>query len=637
MSFSLDEIQSPADVKELPEEDLQEFAQACRERLIESVSRSGGHFGASLGVCELTVALHYLYDSPADKLVWDVGHQGYIHKMLTGRNDRLESIRQDDGLAAFLKRSESEHDIFNAGHASTSISAALGISEAFRTQERGDEVVAVIGDGAITAGMAYEAMNNAGWLESDLTVILNDNGMSIAENVGALTRYFDRLVHLPAYEHLREDIKSLLEAIPEFGQRALGVAKRLERGMKNIMLPRIMFEELGFDYHGPVDGHEMSELLPALRRVKGDEGPRFLHVLTEKGHGYAPAEEDEQYAGHSTGPFVVETGEPRTNGGPSRPKWSKWVGKTLTDLADENDRIHAITAAMRKGTQTVQFADRHPDRFYDVGIAEQHAVTFAGGLATQGESPFVCIYSTFLQRAFDQVIHDVCLMDLPVRFILDRAGIVGGDGETHQGIHDMVYLRSLPNIVLGAPATAHDMQRFIKTAELHDSGPIAVRVPRMTVDAADPLPVGDLDSYEVGEGKILRRGGDVALLAVGPLLSIAREGARRLDGEGIEATVVDMRWIKPLDRDLLSEVVPSVDAVVTVEEGMIRGGFGSAVLEWMAEENQLTSCRRMGVPTGLVPHGSRERYLEEFDLTPEGVVRNAREALQNRDQAPATR
>ncbi|MFB6344346.1 MAG: 1-deoxy-D-xylulose-5-phosphate synthase, partial [bacterium] len=486
MTFEYYGVNSPEDLKGLPEDELQDFASACRKRLIESVSESGGHFGASLGVTELTVILHYLFESPGDKIVWDVGHQGYIHKMLTGRNDDLETIRTKGGLAPFLKREESRHDIFNAGHASTSVSASVGIAEALKHQQTSDEVIAVIGDGAMTAGMAYEGLNNAGWLESDLIVVLNDNGMSIARNVGAITEYFNRLIHLPAYRQFKDEIKRVLGAIPKLGESALDLAEKAERSVKNLVFPRIMFEELGFSYFGPVDGHDTDRLLKQFSQVKQEDGPRFVHVLTEKGHGYEPAEQDEKYAGHSTSPFVIETGEAKESESADYPKWSAWASQTLTDLAHHNKRLHSITAAMRKGTQTVRFEQEHPDRFYDVGIAEQHAVTFAGGLATQGEAPVATIYSTFLQRAFDQVVHDVCLMDLPVRFIIDRAGIVGGDGETHQGIHDMVYLRSLPNIVVGAPADEYAMQNFLKTAVEYGEHPFAFRMPRARVDRDDP-------------------------------------------------------------------------------------------------------------------------------------------------------
>jgi 1-deoxy-D-xylulose-5-phosphate synthase len=636
MSLTPNDISSPDDLKDIPEDDLPEFAGACRQRLIESVSESGGHFGASLGVVELTIALLYLFDSPDDKLIWDVGHQGYIHKMLTGRNDRLETIRQVGGLAPFLKRDESEHDTFNAGHASTSISAGVGIAEAFKHQGIDQDVISIIGDGAITAGMAYEALNHGGWEESNLIVVLNDNGMSIARNVGAINRYFDRLVHLPAYERLKDETKRWLDMIPEqYGDTARGVAQKVEKSIKDLVFPKIMFEEFGFDYYGPVDGHDMDSLLDEFRSVKRSEGPRFVHVLTEKGHGYEPAENDDQYAGHATSPFDIETGEAKTNGAPKPPKWSKWSGKTLTELGKENEKIHAITAAMRKGTQTVQFHEEIPERFYDVGIAEQHAVTFSGGLATQGEIPVVNIYSTFLQRAFDQVIHDVCLMDLPVRFIMDRAGIVGGDGDTHQGIHDMVYLRSLPNIVLGAPENEHVMQHFINTIVEYDEGPIAMRQPRARVDREDPLPIDDLKELPIGKGILEREGHDVALVAIGPMVQRARQAAEELADEDIDAAVVNARWVKPLDRELIADTVESCEAVVTIEEGMVRGGFGSAVLELMAEEGIQRPVERLGVPRGIVPHGNREHFLEKYGLTTGGISDAARDALKQRDTSTA--
>ncbi|MFB6356075.1 MAG: 1-deoxy-D-xylulose-5-phosphate synthase [bacterium] len=636
MTITPDEVESPADFRDLPPEELGEFAETCRERLIESVSKSGGHFGASLGVVELTVALHALFDTPDDKLIWDVGHQGYIHKMITGRNDRLETIRQKDGLAPFLKRQESEFDVFNAGHASTSISAGVGIAEAFKHQGRDNEVVSIIGDGAITAGMAYEALNHGGWEESNLIVVLNDNGMSIARNVGAINRYFDRLIHLPAYEQIKDNAKQYLGMIPKYSETALDIAGSLEKSVKDFVFPKIMFEELGFKYFGPVDGHDMSELIDEFKSVKSYDGPRFVHVLTEKGHGYEPAEEDDKYAGHAMSPFNIETGEPKSNGGPTMPKWSKWMGKTLTEFGKKNEKIHAITAAMRKGTQTVQFAEEIPERFYDVGIAEQHAVTFSAGLATQGEIPVSCIYSTFLQRGYDQVVHDVCLMDLPVRFVLDRAGIVGGDGDTHQGIHDMVYMRSLPNIVLGAPVDEYAMQNFIKTAIEYDDHPFAFRFPRARVDRDDPNSLDELETYEVGKGERIREGHDVALIAIGAMVPRARKAAEELSDQGISASVVNARWVKPMDRDLISETINNAEAVVTVEEGRDKGGFGAGVLECMAQRDIQRPSRILGVPRGIVDHGSREEWLEEFGLTPGGIARTARDLL-NQRETTATR
>lgn len=632
MKLTTDQIKDPSDLNAIPEENLQDFADACRERLVESVSESGGHFGASLGVTELTVALHYLFDSPRDKLVWDVGHQGYVHKMLTGRNDRLESIRTKEGLAPFLKRKESEHDTFNAGHASTSISASVGIAEAFKHQNRDDEVIAIIGDGAMTAGMAYEGLNNAGWLDSDLIVVLNDNGMSIARNVGAITEYFNRLIHLPAYRSFKDEVKRILGAIPNLGESALDLAESAERSLKNLVFPRIMFEELGFSYFGPVDGHNMDRLLDQFRQVKQEKGPRFVHVLTEKGHGYKPAEEDEKYAGHSTSPFIIETGETKASASSRLPKWSAWASQTLTDLAHHHDDIHSITAAMRKGTQTVRFKDAHPNRFHDVGIAEQHSVTFAAGLATQGRAPVVSIYSTFLQRAFDQVIHDVCLMDLPVRFIIDRSGIVGGDGDTHQGIHDMVYLRSLPNIVLGAPKNEYVMQNYVKTIVDYSEGPIAFRIPRLRVQSDDPLAIEDLQSIPIGKGCRERKGSDVALLAVGTMVPVAEQAAEKLDSEGISAEVINARWVKPLDRKLITKAVSRTEAFVTIEEGRSSGGFGSAILELLSNEGILRPSKLLGVPRGIVNHGDRSLYLEEFGLTPDGVAESARNVLTQSDQ-----
>ncbi len=628
MSEWLEKIKSPEDLKNLAPEQLPEVAAECRQRLIEVVANSGGHFGPNLGAVELTVALHYMFDSPRDKIIWDVGHQAYVHKMLTGRNDRLETIRKKGGLSGFLKRSESEHDIFNAGHASTSISAATGVAEALGRQAREDEVVAVIGDGSLTGGMAFEGLNNAGWEESNLIVVLNDNGMAIAENVGAINEYFDRLIHLPAYEQVKNEIERILDAIPQFGKQALGMARRIEKSVKNLVIPQLMFEELGFKYFGPVDGHDTGKLVREFERVKEYDGPRFVHVMTEKGHGYKPAEED-VYASHATAPFDIETGAPIKRDRRPAAKWSSRVGQTLADLGEKHEDLYAITAAMRKGTGTTIFEKNHPERFYDVGIAEQHAVTFAAGLACQGEKPAVCIYSSFLQRGYDQVFHDVCLMDLPVKLFLDRAGLVGGDGETHQGIFDISYLRPLPNIVIGAPANSRDLQHFINTAVNYSDGPIAIRYPRARVDESEALEVNKLKNLPVGRGKKISEGGDVGLIALGPMVRRAREAAEELAEEGVQATVVDARWAKPLDSELLLEVAEEVSALVTVEEAILSGSFGSAVLEFFNNRNFQIPLQRLGVPRGIVRHGEREDYLEEFHLTGAGIAAKTRELLED--------
>ncbi|MGM0380354.1 MAG: 1-deoxy-D-xylulose-5-phosphate synthase [bacterium] len=623
MSKWVDKINSPDDLKEIEEGKLPEVARDCRQRLIEVVARSGGHFGPNLGVVELTVALHYIFNSPRDKIIWDVGHQGYVHKMLTGRNDRLESIRQKGGLSGFLKRSESQHDIFNAGHASTSISAATGVAEALAGKDEDGEVLAVIGDGSLTGGMSFEGLNNAGGEESDLIVVLNDNGMAIAENVGAINEYFDRLIHLPAYEQVKNEIERILDAIPQFGKSALGLARRVERSVKNLVIPQLMFEELGFKYFGPVDGHDTGKLLREFERIKQYDGPRFVHVITEKGHGYKPAEED-TYASHATVPFDIETGQPVEEQEDPAAKWSQRVGQTLSKIGDGDEDLITITAAMKKGTGTAIFEKNHPERFYDVGIAEQHAVTFAGGLAAEGKKPAVCIYSTFLQRAYDQVFHDVCLMELPVKFFLDRAGIVGGDGETHQGIFDLSYLRPLPNIVVGAPGSSRELEHFINTAVNYNEGPIAVRYPRARVTEAESLETDDLDRLEIGRGKKIREGKDVALVALGPMVQRAQKAAMLLNERGVDATVINARWAKPLDEELILQAAEQTGAVVTVEEGILDGGFGSAVLELLNGNNKYLPVERMGIPEGIVSHGQREEYLEEFDLTGQGIARRAR-------------
>ncbi len=625
MVVSVENIKSPADIKELTVEQLTELANSCREKLIESVSETGGHFGPNLGVVELTVALHYVFDSPVDRLIWDVGHQAYIHKMLTGRANKLTTIRKSGGLSGFLKKAESEHDIFNAGHASTSISAASGVAAAKQNFPDIGQVVAIIGDGALTGGMAYEGLNNAGGERLDMTVVLNDNGMAIAENVGAITEYFDRLIHLPAYEQMKSEVKKILDRGPKrLGRKATALARRFEMSLKNLVIPRLMFEEFGFRYFGPVDGHDIPKLVAEFEKVKEYEGPRFVHVLTEKGHGYAPATED-QYANHAVRPFDIETGKPRETN--RLPKWSRRVGQTLCSIGDQDDKVMVISAAMKKGTGTVPFAERFPQRFFDVGIAEQHAVTFAGGLASEGSKPFVCIYSSFLQRAYDQIFHDVCLMNLPVKFLLDRAGIVGGDGETHQGIFDLSYLRALPNMVIGAPATDRLLQSYIKTAAGYDQHPIAIRFPRATVSQEDASDFADLEILTPGEGKLVRQGSDLSIFAVGPILQEALKAAEQLAEEGIEVEVIDPRWVKPLDEKLLLQSVKKTGRLITLEEGISSGGFGGAVLELLSRHNIRVNSRVCGVDGGIVPHGERSEYLQKFGLTAEGIIETTRQVL----------
>ena len=574
----LAQIESPADLKRVPEAELPRVADELRTYLIESVASVGGHFGAGLGVVELTVALHYLYDTPRDRLVWDVGHQGYPHKILTGRRDAITTIKKKDGLAPFLRRAESTYDTFGVGHASTSISAALGMAIAL--QRRGDDrkVVAVIGDGAITGGMAYEALNHAGGVAPDMLVVLNDNGMSISENVGGLDRTLARL--------------------------------RAGEAGESGPHPEALFQELGFAYSGPIDGHDLSALLPALRTVKDRPGPQLLHVVTTKGKGYAPAEHA-QIEYHAVGKFDPSRGVAHAPG--KAPTYSDVFGDWLCDMAAADERLVAITPAMREGSGMVRFSQEFPDRYFDVAIAEQHAVTLAAGLACEGMKPVVAIYSTFLQRAYDQLIHDVALQNLDVTFAIDRAGVVGPDGPTHAGSFDLTYLRCIPNMVVMTPADERECRQLLTTGFGHD-GPAAIRYPRgggpgITIDAA-------LTALPIGKAELRRRGHGIALLAFGCTLAPAETVGAELD-----ASVVNMRFVKPLDESLMPELARSHDALVTLEDNVIAGGAGSAVAELLAANGIELPILQLGLPDAFLEHATREQLLEESGLDAGGIRR----------------
>src|SRR6478752_6258786 len=553
----LDTLNGPDDLRRLPEACLRQLADELRTETISAVAVTGGHLGAGLGVIELTVALHYVFNTPSDRLVWDVGHQAYPHKLLTGRRDRLDSIKQQGGLAPFPSRTESEFDTFGVGHSSTSISAALGMAVANARLGNKHRAVAVIGDGALTAGMAFEALNHAGSLPNDLLVILNDNDMSISENVGALSNYFARALSGRVYAHLREGGKKVLRAMPTVWE----LARRSEEHMKGMVLPGTLFEELGFNYIGPMDGHDVKALVSTLQNVKQLHGPQFLHVVTRKGKGYAPAEAD-PIKWHGPGPFDPVSGtifKEKSTG----PSYSQIFGQWLCDMAEADDKIIGITPAMREGSGLVEFSRKFPDRYFDVAIAEQHAVTFAAGLAAEGLKPVVAIYSTFLQRAYDQLIHDVALQNLPVVFALDRAGLVGADGPTHAGAYDIPYLRCIPNLSIACPADENECRKLLTTAYRQDH-PVAVRYPRGAGAGVAVEP--GLQELPFGKGEIRRHGKGVAVLAFGTLLYPALQAAERLG-----LTVVNMRWAKPLDTELLLEVAASHDALVPLEEGAVMG------------------------------------------------------------------
>jgi 1-deoxy-D-xylulose-5-phosphate synthase len=599
-------IDSPAELRKLAPGKLPALAQELREFLIQSVSTRGGHFAAGLGTVELTIALHYVYNTPHDRLVWDVGHQAYPHKVLTGRRDRLHTIKQDGGLAPFPSRAESEYDTFGVGHSSTSISAALGMAVAAARAGRDQRVVAVIGDGAMTAGMAFEALNHAGSLPANLLVVLNDNDMSISENVGALSNHFARALSGRVYTHLREGGKKVLKQMPT----AWELARRSEEHLKGMVLPGTLFEEMGFNYIGPMDGHDVRALVSTLRNLRKLRGPQLLHVVTRKGKGYAPAEAD-PIKWHGPGPFDPVSGtiyKEKSSG----PSYSQVFGQWLCDMAAHDERMVGITPAMREGSGLVEFSKRFPQRYFDVAIAEQHAVTFAAGLAAEGLKPVVAIYSTFLQRAYDQLIHDVALQRLPVVFAVDRAGLVGSDGATHQGSYDLSYLRCIPNTTIMAPADENECRQMLYTATTVP-GPAIVRYPRgsgpgVTVSA-------EMTTLPIGKAQLRREGkSGLALLAFGALVPSAQHIAERLD-----ATLVNMRFIKPLDEELVLALARRHRALVTIEENAVQGGAGSAVGELLAAEGRQLPLLQLGIPDRFIEHGSREGCLAAAGLDVAGL------------------
>jgi len=601
-------IDAPADLRRFPDEELPAVADELRAYLIESVASSGGHFGAGLGVVELTVALHHVFDTPHDRLVWDVGHQCYPHKILTGRRDRITTIKKKDGLAPFPRREESEYDTFGVGHSSTSISAALGM--AIANQRRGDrrKIVAVIGDGAMTAGMAYEAMNHGGDVEPDMLVILNDNGMSISENVGALTKMLARLLANRTLNSWRERAK---RAIPK--QSLLGrFFKRWEEHAKGMFVPSTLFEELGFHYTGPIDGHNLPQLLAALRTVKDLPGPQLLHVVTTKGKGYAPAEQA-QIDYHAVGPFDPQAGVVKKPGA-ARPTYTDIFGDWLCDMAAADERLYAITPAMREGSGLVRFSKEYPARYFDVAIAEQHAVTLAAGMACEGAKPVVAIYSTFLQRAYDQAIHDVALQNLDVTFAIDRGGVVGPDGATHAGSFDLTFLRCLPNMVVMAPADENECRAMLTTGFRHP-GPAAIRYPRGSGPGVAVR--RELETLPLGKAELRRRGRGLALLSFGAMLAPAAEIAAELD-----ATLVNMRFVKPLDEALVLELARTHEVFVTLEDNAVAGGAGSAVAECLAAHGVVKPILHLGLPDAYLEHGSREEVLSMAGLDLPGI-RNA--------------
>ena len=614
MTTYLHQINSPEDLKQFSAEELPLVVDELRQFILETISKTGGHLGAAMGVVEIAVALHYVFDSPSDRIVWDVGHQGHAHKILTGRRDRFHTIKQEGGLSGFLKRSESEHDIFGAGHASTSVSAALGILEALRLKDDRGKVVAVIGDGGLTGGMAFEALNNAGALKRDLIVVLNDNGMSISPNVGGLSEWFSRKLTGDHGTRWRRRVRTMLGAFDHLGQDAIKVFEHLLDATKHVLVsPGLMFEGMGFEYVGPINGHDCRSLVQSFVNAKKLGKPVVVHAITEKGKGCPGVDED-----HERKHAISPVGKKKAPGKPAPPTYTQVFGNTVCQLAAEDPRIVAITAAMTQGTGLVEFSKKYPGRFYDVGIAEQHAVTFAAGLAAEGFRPFCTIYSTFLQRAFDQIIHDVCLQKLPVIFCLDRGGIVGADGPTHHGVFDLSYLRLVPHMAILAPKNEQELREMMVTA-LRCDVPVAIRYPRGSgrgVALADPpaeLPWGKAEVVH-------EEGHDLLIAAVGPHVYTATDALEALAKIGVKATVINARFVKPLDTPLFVDHLRRASAVITLEENAIFGGFGSAILELCAENNIHVPTRCIGVPDRFVDHGNVPNLQGTCGLSVDGIL-----------------
>ena len=620
MQRILDRIESPAELKNCSAEELVTLCGELREEIIDTVSRTGGHLGASLGAVELTVAIHRVFDAPKDRVVWDVGHQAYGHKLLTGRRDQFGTIRQYGGLSGFPVRRESPYDTFGVAHAGTSISAGLGMATALEAQGSDARVVCVIGDGGLTCGMAFEALNQAGHLKKNMIVILNDNEWSISKNVGALSTYLTRLTSAPLYRRLEEDVWELLGKIPKAGGHAQKIGHRIKESLKNLVVPGVMFEELGFKYYGPIDGHDLGEVIKTLEHLRGLKGPVLLHAVTEKGKGY-PFAPTSKTRSHGLSPPK----DPSKQAENPPPAYTKVFGEALIEAAERDPKVMAITAAMPDGTGTTEFGERFPDRFFDVGIAEQHAVTFAAGLACEGLKPVCAIYSTFLQRAFDQVVHDVALQSLPVTFVMDRAGLVGDDGPTHHGVFDVAYLRALPNMVVMAPKDENELRHMLHTQLEYREGPTAMRYPRGSGLGIplDPEP----RTIPIGEAEILREGADLTLLAVGSMVHPSLEAAVRLEQEGLSAGVVNARFIKPLDDELILELAER-GPIVTVEESQRQGGFGSAVVELLQDRGvDYARVTSIGIPDQFVEHGKPDILRANVGLTPEAIVKRVLEEI----------
>jgi 1-deoxy-D-xylulose-5-phosphate synthase len=628
----LNQINSPADLKKLNLTELKVLTNEIRDYLVDTISKIGGHLGASLGVAELTVALHYVFNTPDDKLIWDVGHQGYIHKILTGRKEQLKTIRQYGGISGFLKRTESEYDVFGAGHASTSLSAALGVAAARDFLKKKFKVVGIIGDGSMTGGMAYEAMNNIGLLKKDIIVVLNDNKMSIAPNVWSLHNYFNEFLANPSYNKFRNYVWDATGKLDKrVGDRLRHIAARLEGGLKGVVTPGMLFEALGFRYFGPINGHNIVNLVKILEEIKDFSGPILLHVVTEKGHGYKPAKSHHQKF-HASTPWDKITGEAIKKSG-GTPAYTKIFGEAMVEICKGNEKVVGITAAMPDGTGLDILQKAMPERYFDVGIAEQHAVTFAAGLATEGFTPVCAIYSTFLQRAFDQIVHDVAIQKLPVIFVMDRGGLVGADGPTHHGSLDLSYFRCVQGTVLMAPKDEQELRDMLYTATLYKKGPIALRYPRGNALGVEIKPMSKI---EIGKGEIIEKGTDAAIIAIGNMVDMSLKAREELLKDGIDIEVANARFIKPLDGQMLKDIFKRHKKVLTIEDNVIAGGFGSAVLEFMNQQkiNDVEVIVH-GLPDKFIDHGTPEQLYADLKLDSKGIASIIREFLLAKEKQQA--
>lgn len=617
-------INNPSDIKNLSLNELKILAQEIREKIIDTVSKNGGHLAPSLGTVELAIAIHYVYNSPKDKIVWDVGHQAYAHKLLTGRFNIFHTLRKYKGISGFLKRKESEHDIFDAGHSSTSVSAGAGLITARDLKKETNKVISIIGDGSLTAGMVFEAMNHIGHLKKNLIIILNDNEMSIAPNVGALSRYLLKMKNEPLYQKLKDDIENIVKFLPPIGKNLVKKLNRVKDNLKHIIIPGALFEELGFKYYGPINGNNLREIILALKWIKKIKEPILLHIITKKGKGYEIAEKNPEIF-HGIGPFDPSTGEIKKSKVTS---FTNVFGNTLVRLANKDQKIVTITAAMPVGTGLSEFREKFKERYFDVGICEQHAVTFAGGLAIEGFKPVVTIYSTFLQRAFDQVLHDIAMQKLPVIFALDRGGIVGQDGETHHGVFDLSYLRCIPNMIISAPRNGEMLKNLLYTAVNYKDGPFAIRYPRGPIPEENEIDYNNFSNVQIGKCEILKKSeDDIVIIAAGKMANIALKVCEILETHKIYPTVIDPVFIKPLDEKNITANIKNSKLVVTIEDNTIIGGLGSAILELMSKYQINKNTLLLGIPDRFVTHGEIDELFEELGLTPKEIANSIRQKL----------